>query len=191
MAPRPPGADQLEHVQELNRLFLTVLQSCVQNKLDCLGLPSGARSALRSASGALLDSVADFPRALFQICLDDHEAADGHTAPTTRIETIRQSMNLTILLCAWTFSRQSVYQARFLLGLESRGIQRLRALQLTDLQRLALTPQLVICAFAHREWLWTELLTETRPETRRQLALIALQPGIEQEWPFKRSAHLS
>jgi len=187
MSSRSSGADHLAQVHELNRLFLTVLQSCVREKLDCFALPNGARSVLRSASGLLLDSIAEFPRALFQISLDD-SAAGAYLAPKTRMETVRQSMNLTILLCAWTFSRQSVYQARFLLGMESRTIQQLRTLQLTDLQPLALAPQLVRCAFATREWLWIELLTETRPEVRRQLALIALQPGIEQEWPFKRSA---
>jgi len=191
MSPRSPSIDQLEHVHELNRLFLTVLQSSVRDKLDCFGLPSGARPALRSASGVLLDSVAEFPRALFQIRLDDQGAADLRDPLKSRAESVRQSMNLTILLCAWVFSRQSVYQARFLLGLESRAIQQLRTLQLTELQRLALAPQLVLCAFASREWLWIQLLTETRPEARRKLALVALQPGLEQEWPFRRSAQVS
>ena len=190
MFPRTASIDQLEQVHELNRLFLTFLQCCVRDKVDCLGLPNGARPALCSASGVLLEAVAEFPRALFQISLDDRGAADVRDLKS-RVQSARQSMNLTILLCAWTFSRQSVYQARFLLGLEAHAIQQLRTLQLTDLQRFALAPQLVLCAFPHREWLWIELLTETRPEARRQLALIALQPGLEQEWPAGKSAQLS
>ena len=184
-------SDPLEQIHELNRLFLTVLQCCLQGKGDCLGLPAGARQALRSASGELLDVVAQFPRALFQITLREPAAQDARSPLRSPMEAARHSMNAMILLCAWTFSRQSVYQARFLLGLESRVIQQLRALQLTDVQRFSAAPQLVACAFANSEWLWIELLTETRPEARRQLALIALQPGLEREWPARRSAHAS
>ena len=90
-----------------------------------------------------------------------------------------------------SFSPQIVYQPRLLLGLESRAIGELRSLQLTDLQHLALAPRLVLCAFPEREWLWVELLTEMRPEARRRLALIALQPGLAQEWPARRAAQAS
>jgi hypothetical protein len=91
------------------------------------------------------------------------------------------------LLCAWTLSRQSAYQARLLLGLEPRMIQRLRGMQLSDLQQLAYGRDLVRCAFAGRDWLWSELLTDPRPEARQQLALIALQPGLPRDWPARRA----
>jgi hypothetical protein len=62
---------------------------------------------------------------------------------------------------------------------------------LADLQQLARVPQLVLCAFAGRDWLWNELLTDARPEARRQLALIALQPGLARDWPARRAPRLS
>jgi hypothetical protein len=36
--------------------------------------------------------------------------------------------------------------------------------------------------------LWRNLLTDTRPESRRQLALVALQPRLPQNWPERRPA---
>jgi hypothetical protein len=188
---RAPGADPLEQVHELNRVFLTFLQTCARDELDCLGLPDAARRRLRSAGTTELDSIAEFPRALFEVRVAAPSAVPLQRYSTERIESLRQSMNLTILLCAWTFSRQSVYHARFLLALDSAAIQRLRALQLTDLQRLAFAPDVVSCAFATREWLWIELLTETRAEARRQLALVALQPGLERDWPARRTVQAS
>jgi hypothetical protein len=191
MPMRAPAADPLEQVHELNRVFLTFLQACARDDLDCLGLPDAARRLLRSSRTAGLDAIADFPRALFEVRVAGPSAVPPQRYSAERIESLRQSMNLTILLCAWTFSRQSVYHARFLLGLDAAPIQRLRALQLTDLQRLAFAPDVVSCAFAAREWLWVELFTETRTEERRQLALVALQPGLERDWPARRTVQAS
>jgi hypothetical protein len=188
--PRSPSADQLQQIYELNRLFLTFLQSAKRERLDSLEFPAVARGVLRAASRAQLDTIGEFPRALFRISLDDdstetvdplHDASDA----------LRHSLHLSILLYARTFSRQSIYQARFLFGLESRAIARLRSLQLPDLQRFAARSRLVTCAFATRGWLWVELFTETRPEGRRQLALIALQPGLEEDWPARRLSQIT
>ena len=79
----------------------------------------------------------------------------------------------------------------FRLGLPSRAMQRLRALQLKDLQDLVHAPGAVLCAFPDRPRLWSQILTETRPEARQQLALIALQPGLEHEWHGHRTPRLS
>jgi hypothetical protein len=48
----------------------------------------------------------------------------------------------------------------------------------------------VHCAFAGRDWLWSELLTDPRPEMRQQLALIALQPGLPRDWPARRASRV-
>jgi hypothetical protein len=85
-------------------------------------------------------------------------------------------------------ARQSGYQARLLFGLEPATIHRLRAMQLPELQRLACAPGVITCAFARQEWLWERLLTDLRPEAQRQLALVALQPGVTREWPQRRPA---
>jgi hypothetical protein len=191
MPSRWPTAEQIEQVHALNRVFLSYLQSSVRDGLDTLDLPNGAGVALRRASKPLLDAVAEFPRALFRLSFDERSASGHKERLRSRAESMRHSVSLTILLCAWTFSRQSAYQARLLLGLETRVIAHLRSLQLGELQQLAFSPRVVLCAFPAREWLWIELLTETRPESRRYLALIAMQPGLEHEWPAKRTAQLT
>jgi hypothetical protein len=185
----PPSLDQLAQVHELNRLFLAYLHATSRADRDCLGLPERARASLRESSVESLAAIAEFPRALFELDLDESPRVQAVDPLRGRDEAMRHSLGLTILLCAWTVSRQSPYQARLLLGLEAHAIQRLRALQLADLQRLAHSPRLLRCAFGGRDWLWSELLTETRPEGRRHLTLVALQPGVGREWPARRATH--
>ena len=191
MSPPPPSWDQLRQVHELNRLFLTHLQTRVRDDRDCLGLPDGARAILRKTSPEALAAIAEFPRALFDLALDDRAAPQVRDPLPSRDDAARHALCLTILLCAWTLSRQSAYHARLLLGLEPRAIQWLRTMRLSELQRLAHVQDLVLCAFADRDWLWTELLTDARPEARQQLALIALQPGLARDWPVRRARRLS
>ena len=191
MPPNPPNLDQLQQVHELNRLFLTYLQSRALEGRDCLGLPDSARSFLAKTSPDVLATIGEFPRALFEIDLDGHRCAPARDPLRSRDESMRHALYLMISLCAWSVSRQSAYQARLLLGLESRTIQRLRALQLSQLQPLSHLPNLVQCAFRDRDWLWTGLLLDTRPEARRRLALIALQPGVPREWPARRAKQFS
>jgi hypothetical protein len=183
MPPSQPSHDPLQQVHELNRLFLTHLQTRVRGDLDCCGLPDLARRLLRRASAESIAAIAVFPRALFDLNLDERKPSVERDPLRSGVDAAHHALGLTILLCAWTLSRQSAYQARLLLGLETRTIQRLRALQLSDLQPLAHAPQLVLCAFAGRDWIWIELINETRPEARHQLALVALQPGLGRDWP--------
>ena len=49
-------------------------------------------------------------------------------------------------------------------------------------------PASVQCAFGERHWFWQRLFTATRPELRRQLTLMALQPGVAR-WPQRRPPH--
>jgi hypothetical protein len=188
MTDRKQGLDHLEHVQELNGLFLAFLQSSVRDGLDSLGLPDRARSLLLATDPKTLDALANFPRALFRIVLEERVPQHPVDPLKSRYESERYSLSLTILLCAWTLSKQSVYQARLLLGLGSRAMQQLRAMQLGEIQRLAHAPGLVLCAFPDRPWFWPQLLAETRPEGRQQLALIALQPGLDKDWPARRTS---
>jgi hypothetical protein len=188
MSDRRQGLDQLEQVQELNRLFLVFLKSSARDGLDCLGLPDRAKSGLVATKQDALDVLAAFPRALFRLALDELVPPLAIDPLRSRHDSERFSLSLTILLCAWTLSRQSIYQARLLLGLESRAMQQLRGMQLGAIQHLARAPHLVLCAFPDRPWLWSELLAETRPEGRQHLALIALQPGVDKDWPLRRPA---
>jgi hypothetical protein len=78
-----------------------------------------------------------------------------------------------------------------LFGLEASDVERLRSSLLTLLQQLASAPGVLQCAFRERHWFWRGLLTATRPEVRRQLTLMALQPGIAPGWPHRRPPHAS
>ena len=177
--------DHLQQVQELNRVFLGLLQGRVREQGACLGLPLAVRPSLRIAGPDLLDALARFPRALFRF----------HTAARSRVDLAdldasydeaEHDLYLSILLAARHTSRHSGYQARLLLGLEEPEVRLLCALSLQDLQRLACRPGSLQCALRDRQWFWHELLTATRPEVRRQLTLMALQPRVSLEWPQRR-----
>lgn len=184
----PTHLDHLEQLQEVNRTFLGFLQNRLRAELDCLGLPSAARATVRSAGSAQLDAVAAFPQALFRLELGAQSAGlHGPTAAAADGEL--HEVCSAILWSARYTSRQSPYQARLLFRFQPQQIQRLRALAVTELQQLAWAPGLLRCAFTDKEWLWQWLLSATQPEARAQLTLLALQPGIERDWPHRRPAH--
>src|SRR5690606_9337942 len=172
-SPRSPSTEELEQIRSMNRLFLAHLQERLRRREDPLGLPEEAREGLRDAAPELLDCMAEFPRAVFALSLDEGAGVMDLGA----LDTARFALDLTVLHCAWHFSRRDVCQARFLLGLDSRTIQRLRALKLAELASAARRPGLLGCAFAGNAWFWLELLSMRHAEDRRRLALIALQPG--------------
>jgi hypothetical protein len=190
MAPSSPNHDSLQQVHELNRLFLTHLHMRLRGDHDCCGLPDVARLPLRRASAESIAAIAVFPRALFDLKVEERPSSVRDPLRSND-DGAQHALGLTILLCAWTLSRQSTYQARLLLGLDARAIQRLRAMQLSELQVLAHARELVLCAFAGRDWIWSELVKETRPEARQQLAMIALQPGLGRDWPTRRTGRAS
>ena len=178
--------EHLEPVHELNRSFLGFLQSRVRMERDCLGLPTVAHLPLRAADGPLLDGVARFPHALFEVRCSSVGAAP---AAVGERDARYHELALSILLAARQTSRHSPYQAQFLLGLGAGQIEMLRSLPLSDVARLAAAPGVVHCAYADQDWLWHGILTDTRPESRRALTLVALQPGLAREWPQRRPAH--
>jgi hypothetical protein len=175
-----PG-EPLEQIHELNCLFLRSLQARKIDGLRSAGFPAGAMAALREATPAQLDAIAQFPRALFEFVIDPppsagssplHGGAAEATGVTSRI------LELTIAYCAWTASRDSPYHARLFFGLGPEVIKTLRGTPVTKLPWLAMTRASVVCAFRDTGRLWRELLVETRPEARRQLVLVALQPAL-------------
>jgi hypothetical protein len=182
--------DHLQQVQELNRVFLGLLQIRVREQRPCLGLPVAVRSPLRIASSELLDALARFPRALFRLHLGSRSRA-APPEPDASYDETEHDLCLSVLLAARHASRVSRYQARLLFGLDSAEIEALSALPLPHLQRLASTPGLLHCAFGDRRWFWQELLTATRPEVRRQLTLMALQPRDIPAWPQRKPPHPS
>lgn len=181
--------DQVQQLCELNRAFLSLLQERVRSDRPCLGLPVNLRSQLCVASGEFLDTVAGFPQALFRLNLQPRSrfAAAEHSVSSP--DESEHALALSILLAARYASRQSSYHARLLLGLEAPEVPRLVALTLADLQRLAAMPALLHCALTDRQWFWQGLLTASRPESRYQLTLMALQPVVDPGWPQRRPPH--
>jgi hypothetical protein len=180
--------DHLQQVCELNRAFLGLLQARALGERHCFGLPPPARPALRLASQPLLDAVAAFPRALFRLELvPSSRALRGDSAACH--DEAEHDLTLSILHAVRHTSRHSAYQARLLFGLTPAEVAGLGALPLTDLQRLACVPGVLQCCFRDRPWFWQGLLTATRPELRRQLTLMALQPRLNVDWPQRRPPH--
>jgi len=181
--------DHLEPIHELNRLFLGFLQSRARVDRDCLGLPASAHPPLRAADGVSLDDAAQFPRALFQLSCNRVTEAGLELAGAGERDARYHDVALPILWAARQTSRQSPYRAQFLLGLDVAQIEFLGSLAASDLARLAGAPDVLRCAFTDQDWVWRSLLTDRRPEARRQLVLVVLQPGLDRDWPQRRPAH--
>jgi hypothetical protein len=151
------------------------------------------RPVIATASASLLEGVACFPRALFQLELDVPTRAvraELGQVPAD-LDEAEHDLCLSTLLAARHTSRQSAYQARLLFCLAAAKVERLSVAPLADLQRLAGIPGVLGCAFRDRRWFWHGLFTATRPELRRQLTLMALQPGSAAGWPQRRPPQAS
>jgi len=154
-----------------------------------MGLPASAADPLKAATPEQLDVAAEFPRGLFQLQLTG--VNDGSPAGFEGAPLPARILEMTIAYCAWSTSRESVYHARLFFGLGAEVIHTLRTTPLSELPRLAMCHARVVCAFQEAEWLWRELLIETRPEARRQLVLVALQPPLPSGRAFRRPAERS
>jgi hypothetical protein len=183
--PKTAALDQLYQVHELNRAFVGLLQARVLQSRSCLALPASAHAAVAAASSPLLEGVAAFPCALFQIRLGSRPwpaCADA----VADFDDAERHLCLSILFAVRQTSRESPYQARLLFGLMPADVERLRGSALVDVQQLACAPGVLRCAFGDRNWFWPQLFTATRPEQRRQLTLMALQPCLAAGWPQRR-----
>ncbi|WP_428100691.1 hypothetical protein [Candidatus Rariloculus sp.] len=171
----------LDHVRELNRLFLCFLQARAHERLECLGLAETTVATLRSAPAAALDPLAEFPGALFRLKLD---AVGPHIMDPKPLSTdpAQIALQAGILSGAWHLARRSTYSARLFLAMSEAEVHLLRSMPLLELSRLAFTVDLITCAYLDAEWVWIELLTETRREYRRHLLLIGMQPNLADNW---------
>lgn len=183
--PKTGPLDQLQQLHELNRAFLGLLQARLRERRFCLGLPAAAQPAVAAAGSSTLEAIASFPRALFQVRLGPREWPECADAPASFDEE-EHALCFSILFAARQTSRHSRYHARLLFGLEASGVERLSVSALSDMQRLAGAPGVLTCAFGEQRWFWRDLVSATRPELRRQLALVALQPCLVTGWPQRR-----
>jgi hypothetical protein len=178
LEPLPAGEDFAE-VRSLNRLFVDFLADRARRGAHCMGLDRSAASALRAAEPRSLETLAAFPRALFQVLVPRGGVPRIADMRVDTVDVSHYVLQVTILHSAWTLSRRNPYLARLLLGLEDRDVRELRTLDLADIPAHCAASETVVCAFAQHAWLWPKLLTESRPEARRQLLLLALQPRID------------
>jgi hypothetical protein len=178
MSSMQPTFQAIEEVRQANRLFLEFLRSRPALATEHFHLSRAVADALLAASQIEIDRAASFPRALFRLqlprmapgaVLDAHELA---AAPDRRV------LQIALLQSAWTLCRTSGYSARLLLRLDDDAIARFRHAELRDVLLMSLANDVLHAAFDELDWIWRELLTETRPELRRRLLLLGLQPDL-------------
>src|SRR5690606_20405481 len=148
--------------------------------------PASSAASLRASTPEQLHAAAECRRGLFQL-----QITGAAGAPAARFYSSplpARILEMTIAYCAGSTSRESVYHARLFFGLGAEVIHTLRTTPLSELPRLAISRANVVCAFQEAEWLWRQLLVETRPEARRQLVLVALQPPLPSAQTIRRPA---
>jgi len=173
-----PPLPAIDEIRQANRLFLGYLRSRPEAGAGQLGLTAAATGLLKRASPRQIERAADFPRALFRLRLPP--AAGGAVMDPLGFaqESGRRVLGVTLLLCAWNLSRTSAYSARVLLRLDDADIRRFRTAEMAEILAMSGSDDVVCAAFDDLDWIWPVLLTETRPEQRRRLLLIGLQPDF-------------
>ncbi|MEE8249769.1 MAG: hypothetical protein V3R59_06020 [Gammaproteobacteria bacterium] len=173
----PPDSTELEEIQELNLLFLIYLRAAARAGGDCLGLPARSARTLRELSSTALEVVAEFPRSLFILDLNNLTTTREHLVLFRNVlDQSLQALTQAVLHSAWNMSRQRDFQARMFLRLSVGATRRLRTVALSELPLLAGTPNLLSCAFPGARSLWATLINRTETEMPRALRLIALHP---------------
>jgi hypothetical protein len=178
MSPQDASIPALDEVCQLNRVFLAYLRANPETGREHFGLSPRAAKVLAEASLEEIDRAADFPRALFELSLPPSTAGQVMDPLGLARESGRRVLKLTLLQSAWHLSRVSGYAARLLMRLKDGDIRRLRTSAIDDILMMSLADNVVHTAFNQLDWIWNELLTETRPEHRRRLLLIGFQPDL-------------
>jgi hypothetical protein len=168
----------IEEVRQANRLFLDFLRLRPQVAVAHFGLSPAAAASLAGASPQQIDRAADFPRALFRLRLPPVAPDAELDAQRLAAAPDRRVLQITLLQSAWTLSRTSPYSARLLLRLDEASILRLRGAELRDILLMSLANDVLHAEFDHLDGIWQQLLNESRPELRRRLLLIGLQPEL-------------
>ena len=174
-----PQRDDLRDIQELNLLFLILLQGRTQRGAECFGLAAPVRRRIRDASQAALVSMSVFPRAVFDLNLDCVNS--GPRIPEEsddQLRRARHALALTAVLTAWNIARQRTFHARIFFGLPISESRHLQTLPMMKLHELAENPALLRCAFADAVGLWTRLIQHAERGLPATLRLLGLQPQL-------------
>jgi hypothetical protein len=168
----------MEELRQANRLFLDFLRSRPGLATGHFGLSQSVTQTLLAASPDQIDRAARFPRALFRFRLPQDEPGAVLDAAELMAAPDRRVLQISLLQSAWTLSRSSGYSARLLLRLDDADIIRFRRAELRDILLMSLANDLLLAAFDDPDWIWNDLLSETRPEQLRRLLLLGLQPDL-------------
>lgn len=182
-----PAGDPLDDISALNQLFVDFLRSAPREERQWVGLPDDVALLLQAGGSACIGALTAFPRALFELRLPA-EQMPAVRDPVLATPSHQALLQLSILNGAVNLSRRKPFAARLFLGLDERDVRRLRILTPAELLGLAAAKGVLTCAFSASAWLWRSLLTETRPEARRQLLLIAMQPRLPTHAPAAPAA---
>jgi hypothetical protein len=169
-----PPIEAVDEIRQLNRLFLGFLREQAEVPPERFGLSARASALVKRAPPHQIDRAASFPRALFSLRLPPAlpEAMRQSPAPGSRERVVE----LVLLYGARNLCRMSGYWARLLLRLADEEVKRLRIADVAEIVTMSHFDGIVSAAFADLEWVWPELLTESRPEQWRRLLLIGFQP---------------
>ena len=168
--------EHLELIHEMNRLFLSFLQTRAKRRRDCLGLAPPVCEMLRGASDEQLDRAAALPRALFRLDIELNVTADAAAESDTAERIALFALQSALLLNARHLSRRNAHLAQAFLGIGPQTLMKLRSLALIELTNIAETARLVAAGFDDEPWLWRDLLCgESEPQQRR-VRLLAMQP---------------
>ena len=176
MQPSQPPLPAFDDVFEMNRLFLEFLRERAAIALGRFGMSQATHELLRAAPPSAVERAARFPRALFRLALPESVPEVSNS-----FELLRRSgecvLELVLLHAARNLCRRSGYAARLQLGLTDVEVRCLRQADVQDLVAFSVADAVVFAAFDRLDWLWHELLSESRPDAWRRLLLIGLQPS--------------
>ena len=172
-----PLPEDLKDVQELNLLFLFLLQNRARQGAECFGLAAPVTRRIRTASDAVLRGMSAFPRTVFVLDLDCLKSkARVREERDIQSRRARHAFALTAVLTAWNMARQRSFHGRVFLGLSIPECHYLATLPMMKLHKLAENPSMVRCAFPEAVGLWTRLLQHSTRGLPATLQMLGLQP---------------
>jgi len=172
-----PALPAVDEVRQANSLFLHFLRARPGLAGGYFGLSVRVTDLLGQATPEQVDRAADFPRALFRLRLPEPLPVAQPNPLRIASDDGRHVLQAALFQSAWNICRISGYAARMLLRLDDDEVDHFRHAEMKDILQMALSENVLRAAFDELDWIWKQLLTETRPECRQRLLLIGLQPG--------------
>jgi hypothetical protein len=181
MSPAKLALPAVDEIRQANSLFLHFLRSRPAQARGHFGLSARVTQLLCDADEEQIDRAADFPRALFRLGVPVEPVGLSGLTPNPLHSDDgggRLVLQATLFLSAWNISRTSGYSARMLLRLDDRDVDCLRHSEMRDILQMSMCEHALRVAFDDLDWIWSQLLTESRPECRQRLLLFGLQPDL-------------